>query len=96
MKKLPSTMEMIGWLREAIEHDLKEFELVGFDYVFLVWYDSIGMVVPFEWIDSYPDWKEEYEKFMDGQTVCGGGVYHRDVLRFLNIIEAKCSKDRTL
>jgi len=82
-------MAKVGAIRRAIESDLKEYGAGGFDFEFMVWYNSVGMVIPHKWIDAFPDWLEEYEKFMDGQTVCGGGVYHRDVLHFLNIIQAK-------
>ncbi len=95
-KKSLSTMARIGAVRDAIEHDLQQFERMTFDYVFMVYYDSVGVVVPHNWILDHPMWKDEYDLFMSGQTVCVAGVYHRDVLNFLNIIESKCSKDSTL
>ena len=86
-------MAVVGAIREAIEHDRQEHEAGGFDFELMVWYDSVGLVVPFQWIEHFPGWLMDYEKFMEGRTACGGGVYHRDVLHFLNIIESQCTKD---
>lgn len=96
MKKSQSTMAKIGTIRRAIEADLQKFEKKEFDFEFMVWYDSVGLVIPFQWIDILPDWFNEYEEFMKGNTVCGGGVYHRDVLNFLNIVESKFNDPRNL
>jgi hypothetical protein len=89
-------MAKVGAIRRAIESDLQKCEKKEFDFEFMVWYDSVGLVIPHKWIDILPDWFNEYEKFMNGQTVCGGGVYYRDVLNFLNIVESKCHDTKSL
>jgi hypothetical protein len=90
MAKSLSTMARVGAIRRAIESDLKKFEANKVDFDFMVWYDSVGLVIPFRWIDILPGWITDYEEFMNGNTVCAAGVYHRDVLHFLNIVESKC------
>ena len=82
-------MAKVGAIRRAIESDLKEYEAGGFDFEFMIWYTSVGMVIPHQWIDAFPDWLEDWNKFMNGQTVCVAGVYHRDLLNFLNYMENK-------
>ena len=83
-------MERIGSLSGQIEHDLIEYEAgIRDDFELMVECPSIGLVVPHNWIDDYPDWHDEWHEFMHGQTVCGPGVYYPDVMRFLNIIQRR-------
>lgn len=94
---------MIGILRENIEHDLDLFESLEKeahphcdtlqsvpteDFFFMEYYEGVGMVVPSAWlVVRMPEYQEKWEQFMEGQSCCMAGFYHRDVLRFLTIIE---------
>ncbi len=90
MTKSQLTMERIGSLRDRIENDLKGFEAGRREnFVLMVECPTIGLVVPHNWIDKYTDWVEEWHEFMHGQTICGPGVYYRDVYRFLSIMETR-------
>jgi hypothetical protein len=86
MKKSQLTTETIGTLQKAIEIDLDWYEEGGRQgFVFLIFVEDVGMLVSNEWIEQYPDWKDQWGKFMEGQTCCPPGFYVRDVNRFLNI-----------
>jgi hypothetical protein len=73
-------------LLKAIEIDLDWYEEGGRQgFVFLTFVEDVGMVIPNRWIDQFPDWQDQWGKFMEGQSCCLAGFYVRDVERFLNI-----------
>lgn len=90
MKKSQSITELVANLRAVIEEDLKAYEAGergrgGFRL--LVYVKDVGVVVPFDWINFFPDWKDKWFKFIEGQSVIEAGVFIRDVERFLSLME---------
>ena len=87
MKKSQLVMDLIGNLHKMIEGDLDRFEAGDREgFLFLKYAKHVGMVAPFAWIDDYPDWKDKWERFMNGQTVCHAGIYCNDVSKFLRVL----------
>jgi hypothetical protein len=86
-------MDLIGNLHKMIEGDLDRYD-EGEREVFLLlkYVPEVGMVVPFNWVDNFPDWREKFEKFMYGQTVCHAGIYPGDVSKFLRILRREIEK----
>ena len=69
---------------DLIDIDLSDYEeghRIGFH--FMVYVDHYGMLVPMDWIASFPEYKQAWGKFMEGQTYIEGGFFYRDVTRFL-------------
>ena len=92
MEKLLFTTVMAGAVRAAFEQDLQRFEDGGRDgFRFMEYVEDAGMYVPFNWIDKMPEWKDRWDEFMSGQTVCAAGIYHRDVQHFLNVVESEAN-----
>jgi len=86
MTKSQLTMEKIGLLLKAIDLDLNWYESgERSGFVFLEYVEDVGTLVPNNWIEQFPDWREHWGKFMDGQSCSPAGFYTRDVNRFLNI-----------
>ena len=88
MKKSQWTMELIGTLQEAIEHDLQLYEADKREgFIFLKYAEEVGMIAPLDWIRDYPAWSDKWHKFMSGQSFCSAGFYVTNVSKFLRMVE---------
>ena len=93
MKKSKSIMVLVGPIREAIENDLTGYEEGQREHFrFLNYVEGDGMYVPLNWIDRFPEWEDQWNTFMNGQTMCGHGFFHRDVRHFLSKLENDANK----
>ena len=54
-------------------------------FVFLTFVEDVGTLVPNRWIEQFPEWQDQWGKFMEGQSCCPAGFYVKEVKRFLNI-----------
>ena len=71
-------------LLDLIDMDLRDYEEgKRYGFYFMVFVEDVGMLVPTTWIDSFSEYKEAWNKFMCGQTCVEGGLFYRDVTRFL-------------
>ena len=81
--------DRIQVILDMILRDLDRFEDDDYDdYEILVSFPSVdlvrGPVVPWNWIKDLPEYRDGWQKFMEGQSVVFQGVCIRDVQRFLH------------
>lgn len=69
-----------SFLIEVIERDLDH---TGQDMLLLKEVREVGPLVPLDWTKYCPEIKDDFYKFMNGQTLTPSGYFVGDVLRFL-------------